>query len=90
VPDWYYNKNFNKEVKPMVEELKKKPSRIQELIETAKSELLEEDNKAMVKELKELYKKRKAAAKIVQNIDREISECELKLRQDMEAMDSAS
>jgi len=57
---------------------------VEALLVEAKDELNSEATKAMVKKIKIKLKEKKAASRILKNIDREIEEMKLELAQELE------
>lgn len=57
---------------------------VEDLLTEAKDELNSEATKAMVKRIKLKLKERKAAKRVLANIDREIDEMKLELAQELE------
>ena len=61
---------------------------VEELLNTAKTELSNEATDKMVKRIKSKYQERINAAKILSNIDREIAEMKLELEQELNSIGS--
>ena len=61
--------------------------KIEDLLNTAKEEITEQDTKDMVDKLKIKLIERKKAARVLANIDREIEEMKLELAHEMESIE---
>lgn len=63
-----------------------KKNTVEDLMEHAKKDLANEATAELVVAVKDKLKQRRAAAKIVQNIDREVEELKLKIAQELESL----